>query len=71
MGVCHAEIELLLKESNIRNPSYFVFANTSMLLCWKHIVLEALYVHVAEVFAKTKQPGFFMLLSFNKYSISA
>ena len=36
----------LLKESNIRNPGYFVFANTSMLLC----------VHGAEVFAKTKCP---------------
>ena len=32
----NAEIEHLLKESNIRKPGYFVFANTSMLLCWKH-----------------------------------
>ena len=31
MGAVHAEIEHLLKESNIRNPGYFVFANTSML----------------------------------------
>ena len=51
MSAVRAGIEHLLKESNIRNPGYFVFANTSMLLC-----LEALYVHVhgAEVFAKTK-----------------
>ena len=27
----NAEIEHLLKESNIRNPGYFVFANTSLL----------------------------------------
>ena len=49
MGAVHAEIEHLLKESNIRNPGYFCFR--------KHfnvIVLEALYVHGAEVFAKTK-----------------
>ena len=49
MGAVHAEIEHLLKESNIRNPGYFVFN--------KHfnvIVLEALYVHGAEVLAKTK-----------------
>ena len=52
MGAVYAEIEHLLKESNIRNPGYFVFANTSMLLCWKQS--EALYVHGAEVFAKTK-----------------
>ena len=36
MGGVHAEIEHLLKESNIRNPGYFVFANTPMLLCWRH-----------------------------------
>ena len=37
MGAVHAEIEHLLKESNIRNLGYFVFANTSMfILCWKH-----------------------------------
>ena len=36
LGAVHAEIEHLLKESNIRNPGYFVFANTSMFLCWKH-----------------------------------
>ena len=47
MGAVHAEIEHLLKESNIRNPGYFVFANTSMFFCvgsW------------AEVFAKPKLP---------------
>ena len=38
------EIEHLLKESNIRNPGYY----------FNVIVLEALYVHGAEVFAKTK-----------------
>ena len=27
MGAVHAEIEHLLKESNIRNHGYFVFAN--------------------------------------------
>ena len=44
MGAVHAEIEHLLKESNIRNlPKHF-----------NVIVLEALYVHGAEVFAKTK-----------------
>ena len=44
MGVVRAEIEHLLKKSNIRNPCYFVFG--------KHfnvIVLETLYVHGAEV----------------------
>ena len=34
-------------------------------------MLQVLYVHGAEVFAKTKLPGFLMLLSFNKCSISA
>ena len=51
----HAEIEHLLTESNIRNV----------------IVLEALKYHGAEVFAKTKQPGLLVLLSFNKCSIPA
>ena len=32
-GAVNAEIEHILKESNIRNPGYFVFSNTSMLLC--------------------------------------
>ena len=50
MGAVRAEIEHLLKESNIRNPNYFVFANTSLNV----IVLRALYVHGVEVFAKTK-----------------
>ena len=36
LGAVHAKIEHLLKESNIRNAGYFVFANTSVLLCWKH-----------------------------------
>ena len=31
IGAVNAEIEHLLKESNIRNPGCFVFANTSML----------------------------------------
>ena len=66
MGAVHAEIEHLLKESNIRNPGYFVFAHTSMLLCWKHYMFMG-----AKVFAKSKQPGFLMLLSFNKCSIFA
>ena len=51
-------MEHLLKESNIKKSRLFCFH--------KHfnvIVLEALYVHGAEVFA--------MLLSFNKCSISA
>ena len=34
MGTVHAEIEHLLKESNIRNPDYFVFANTSVNQCY-------------------------------------
>ena len=34
-------------------------------------VLEVLYVHVAEVFAKAKSPGFPSLLSFNKCLISS
>ena len=38
MGVVHAEIEHLLKESNKINSGYFVFANTSILLCWKHYI---------------------------------
>ena len=50
MGAVRAEIEHLLKESNIRKPSYFVSANTSLNV----IVLEGLYVHGVEVFAKTK-----------------
>ena len=66
MGAVHAEIEHLLKESNIRNAGNFVFAQH-----FNVIVLEALYVHGAEVFAKTKKPGFLVLLSFNKCSISA
>ena len=45
-----AEIEHLLKDNNIRNPGYFVFANTSILLCWKHYI----YAHGADVFVKTK-----------------
>ena len=32
MGAVHAEIKHLLKDSNVRNPGHFVFANTSMLL---------------------------------------
>ena len=52
MGAIHAEIEHLLKESNIRNPGYFLFANTSMF--FNVIVLESLYVHGSKVFAKTK-----------------
>ena len=36
LGAVNAEIEHLLKESYIRNPGYFVFTNTSMLLRWKH-----------------------------------
>ena len=35
MGAVSAEIEHLLKKRNIRNPGYFVFANTTMLLFWK------------------------------------
>ena len=31
IGAVNAEIEHLLKENNIRNPGFFVFANTSML----------------------------------------
>ena len=49
MGAVHAEIEHLLKGSNIRNSGHFVFR--------KHfnvIVLETLCVHGAEVFDKTK-----------------
>ena len=48
MDAVHAVIEHLLRESNIRNHGYFVFAHLNV------IVLEALYVHGAEVFAKTK-----------------
>ena len=62
MGAVKAEIEYLLKESNIRNPGYFVFANNSMFVC----VGSTVYVHGAEVFAKTKKPGFL-----KKCSISA
>ena len=36
MGAVHVEIEHLLNEDSIRNPGYFAFANTLMLLCWKH-----------------------------------
>ena len=36
IGSVNAEIEHLLYENNIRNPGYFVFANTSMLLFWKY-----------------------------------
>ena len=32
VGAVNVGIEHLLKESSIRNPSYFVIANTSMLL---------------------------------------
>ena len=32
IGAGNVEIEHLLKENNIRNPGYFVFANISMLL---------------------------------------
>ena len=49
MGAVHAEIEHLMKESNIRNSGYIVIANN-----FNVIVLEALYVQRAEVFAKTK-----------------
>ena len=44
------EIDHLLKENNIRNPGYFVFANTLNIVT----VLEVLYNHGAEVFSKTK-----------------
>ena len=49
IGAVNTEIEHLLKENNIRNAGYFVFADTSMLLYWKY-----LYNHGAEMFAKTK-----------------
>ena len=48
MGAVHATIEHLLKESNIRNPGYFVRKHFDV------IVLEALYVCGAEVSAKMK-----------------
>ena len=58
----NAEIEHLLKESNIRKPCHFVLNSQT---------LQILYVHLSEVFAKMKLPGILMLLSFNKRSISA
>ena len=40
VSAVNAEIEHLLKESNIRSPGYFVFANTQMLLCWKYYMFK-------------------------------
>ena len=59
-------LSFLLQHFHSYNPGYFVFC--------KHfnvIVMEVLYVHGAEMFAKTKLSGFLMSLSFNKCSISA
>ena len=36
MGAVHAEVEHLLNGCSVGGPGCFVFANTSMLLCWKH-----------------------------------
>ena len=52
MDAVHAEIEHLLKESNFRNPGYHVILFSQ--IHFNVIVLEALYVHGAEVCAKTK-----------------
>ena len=49
IGEVNVEIEHLLKESNMRNPGYFIFAKI-----FSVIVMKVLYVHGAEVFAKTK-----------------
>ena len=46
MGAAHAEIEHLLKESYIRNPFYCFGKQFNV------IVLVALYVRGAEVFAR-------------------
>ena len=57
-------------KSNIRNPFFFFFFFFHKY--FNVIVLEVLYFHFSEVFAKTKYLlGFMMLLSFNKFSISA
>ena len=52
MDAFNAEIELLLKESYLRNPGYFVILFSQ--IHFNVIVLEALYVHGAEGCAKTK-----------------
>ena len=38
IGAVNTEVEYFLKESNIRNPGYFVFGNTSLLLYWKYYI---------------------------------
>ena len=63
MVAVHAEIEHLLKEGNIINPGCCFFANTSMLLCWKH------YMFMGR--KSLRKRNVLMLLSFNECSIYA
>ena len=67
MGAVHAEMEHLLTESNMRNQGYFVFANTSMLLCWKH------YMFMGRMCLRKRNNLDILcyLLSDNKCSVSA